>query len=183
MQKKKELSSETFYGELGQVFNFTTGDLEANRAGFLSYRQKQIRQETLVAWGLSILVGWIMLLAAETIGIFFVIGFVKDLALIVLFSSLIIIVPNLCLFGLLRLLFAWHGRELRERRIEKMTTRLKVELRPNSKWGEVAYLMTDNMEFLLEQRARTVEFKPLPYCIYFLPESKTLLSIEQALPE
>jgi hypothetical protein len=44
MQKKKEQSSEEFYGDLGNAFNFTYGDLQANQAGFISHRQAKIQR-------------------------------------------------------------------------------------------------------------------------------------------
>jgi hypothetical protein len=41
MEKKKTSETEELYGELGEAFNFTQGDLEANRAGKLSKRQEE----------------------------------------------------------------------------------------------------------------------------------------------
>jgi hypothetical protein len=41
MQKKKLQEANEFYGDYGKAFNFTQGDLEANRAGFISFLQKQ----------------------------------------------------------------------------------------------------------------------------------------------
>jgi hypothetical protein len=42
MQKKKTETSEERYGGYGNAFNFTRGDLEANRAGFITMRQRYV---------------------------------------------------------------------------------------------------------------------------------------------
>jgi hypothetical protein len=42
MEKKKTNESEELFAEYGHAYNFTRGDLEANRAGFITQRQRQM---------------------------------------------------------------------------------------------------------------------------------------------
>jgi hypothetical protein len=180
MQKKKEAASEELYDELGRVFNFTRGDLEANRAGFITWRQKQIRWREVYRFLYLIL--------------FMAIPYVSIAAVVQLFEdnvemrSSIFWVMSFFVFIMTALLL-WASRliptsyDLGTGRVTSLVGEGRIEIRSIPKQGEIPHFV---IEKLVQPFSRNSNFrlsKPCLYRVYFMPKSKRIISIEEVLQE
>jgi hypothetical protein len=177
MQKKKEQDIEEYYGELGHAFKFTYGDLESNRAGFTTHRQKQwARSHYLVYFLLSIPLvacitplGFMMMLQFPN---FRNNPFMSVTSLIV--CALIAII---CTFGALLIGYGM--------------LRLSYEIWSDLHNGRVKTLSIEDYRKQKKSRGplqvNVVEEAPLPddpkTQLYLMPHSLRILSVEEVLPE
>jgi hypothetical protein len=179
MQKKKTSESEELYGELGHAFNFTQGDLEANRAGLISERQNEIQKEH-VYWHFRFL-----LLVSIVMSIFWGYLFMVYFPA----SARHFLLPQVCIwlsitgiFSLLSLnaiagaiLYRYDSKtELNEGRVETASGQIVVV----SNRGTVCVGDTK-----LNCTAVTYPYGDLSYVAYYLPKTKQIISVEELKAE
>jgi hypothetical protein len=174
MRKKKTTNSEELYGELGQAFNFTQGDLEANRAGFISYRQGQVLKfktyESLFKMSLPITL--FLLLAVVFAFNAFREG--ED------FAILCIAAP----FGLIAFVFiaisivtySFVQMDISQRTLKDAICELQV----SQQKGDVAYWLYGNVSFKIATNQAAALKAKHKYLVHYAEKSNEILAIEDA---
>jgi hypothetical protein len=183
MQKKKSQSSEELYGELGAAFNFTQGDLEANRAGFMSHRQRQLQKLYLLAHVPPLI---LLVLFAAPISLIISLYPENGLSfgaalflLIMLLCISVIPITYVIWFTANKVLKAFY--DIRASRVAKVVSRVTTILRPVYR-GDTLFLIAGEQEFELGSIERGVLWRPFVYKIYFLPHQRKIVSLEEVLP-
>ena len=173
MQKKKN-ESEALYGELGHAFNFTVGDLEANRAGFISHRQAQaLRQKTTSSlMAMQITTAFFLGLTA----VFGVAAFTSDMVMLCFAAP----------FALFALIFIALSvdkyvsmqKDLSQRVIKDVECEVKQTTDAN---GNPEYrLMSGNLSFKLSSSQLSALKINRPYQVYYAERSAEIIAIEDA---
>lgn len=174
MQKKNEQPANELYGEYGKVFNFTQGDLEANRAGFLSFRQKQ-------AFRLRIL----LYLCTALLSLFIYMGgiFPWNTGGNLMLALAVTLIP----FGFLTAILLPYVRnlllDLQDGRIKAVKGEAKVidKTIKGEAWGIRA--IDDEAKYELRPwQIESVKAKGKFY-VYVMPKTKQIVSIEEILAE
>jgi hypothetical protein len=177
MQKKKEQAREELYGELGHAFNFTYGDLESNRAGFLTHRQAKIRRNIAIQLSLF-LIG-----AACFVLILYALLYYarpNDAQVFKFFVLATAAVP----IGLLAVaLLNWYivSREIQKRLIRsKICTKTTFQTQ-NATSHSLAEKSGASLGFAISE-AQFNALQGKDYRVYYLPNGG-ILSVEEGLPE
>lgn len=178
MQKKKELVREELYGELGRNFNFTQGDLESNRAGFVTWRQKQIKWREVYHVLYSILFLAIGYLSIAAFGQLFedntemksnIFWFMSVFSLVI--TSLIVLG-----FGLIPLFY-----DLLTGRVTSIVGEPRIEIHSIPKRGNTPHFVIGKLKQRLGRNSKLM-LKSCPYRVYFMPKSRRIISVEEVLP-
>jgi hypothetical protein len=180
MQKKKEQSSEELYGKLGEAFNFTYGDLEANRAGFMTWQQKR-----LVSKEARNRISLFLLLAIMYFAITAGISTLSDdpAKNSGLFWGIFVLV------ALMGIAWVWgYGvhklfLDIGNGKVQNIVRYVRKETRNVYKQGKRTFLVAGDKEFYLPRRSENFEWNNVQYRIFFLPKSDFILSVEEVLPE
>jgi hypothetical protein len=172
MQKKKEQSSEERYGELGKVFSFTYGDLEANRAGFVTARQKRdlrlrFAEKFVTAIGAflaltSIMVGFA--LASRTSSDTFIASILLPIVLIGLAVMLI---------------YTWRllVSDLRDGKVQRLEANAR-ELGVGKSWRQAFVVLETKQEIKLTKEQFELTTERGIFRVYIAPKSREILSVE-----
>ena len=180
MQKKKETQTEELYNKFGLDFDFTLGDLEANLAGFMSHRQKQSRWKGLRFAAKFFLFAVIVYIVFVNVLQFM--SVMSDSDAMGLHMSMIIfvvIIASIVAYPLFS-----HIQELKRGRVQSLLSAVRIEMRHVGKQGLKPFLVAGEHVFILPNDIDATLWKPeLMYRIFFLPKNKTILSIEEVLPQ
>lgn len=170
MQKKKN-EGEELYGELGKAFNFTQGDLEVNRAGFISARQKKLLNKRfllipLAGFGYLLFQLLLILIFAQTNAE--TVGFITALG--------IVVVPALSILYLNEYYILW--RESKTGKVKSFVGKTSFE-----RWRKPPYMMLE-FEGKLGLGLSAAQYNLLKngnkYIVYCFPNSRNILSIEES---
>lgn len=174
MQKKKTDNSEALYGELGEAFNFTQGDLEANRAGFISYRQKQAQ------W--TYLRGAVIAVVAILIA-FFILG-----TIVQLFESdaaqgrgffWSLVIAGVFFAVLYFFAFLPNVHDILSGRVESIVKRVRLE-KYQRRYTQKVILVAGEERFELPRVVHDFAWQDnIDYQIYFLPRSRAIVAIAE----
>ena len=181
MQKKKLGESEALYGELGQAFNFTHGDLEANRAGFLSFRQKREQKKRGYSFAAMIALPSILLIAIIAF-ILFVSSSQQNpnsvwtspvpLPLVVCFFLPIVLLILVWVVGMM-VYYKRSQYDLQKSRIEKISGQIRQIT------GSDTQLRVGSEELNSPIAFADYSWGDLSYMVYYLPHEKQIVSIEE----
>jgi hypothetical protein len=182
---KKKNEGEELYGELGQAFNFTQGDLEANRAGFMSFRQRRLQIWRLFAHFPFVLIMLVLFASPIPLLISFYsengLSFGAKLFLLIVFFCLSVL-PITRIIWITAVEVSKTFHDIRDSHVGKIVS--SVSTIPRSVYrGVTLFLVAGEEEFELGSMQRNILWKPFLYKIYFLPHKRKILSLEEILPE
>jgi hypothetical protein len=165
MQKKKH-SGEELYGELGKAFNFTQGDLEANRAGFLALRQSQRIKSSILWFAWAMFIGTICFTRFVVLRLSY-----GNILEAVGMTAILMFIP----FSILIVYWYLLRIDLRERLVRcKACKKEAVTIKDTS-----YYLSGTGWPFSISKK----QFNLLDdayYWVYYLPRSRKILSLEES---
>lgn len=182
-QKNKGITRQSIFN---RRLNFDAGDLQANRQGFITFRQRRRLQRMrifhqVVAWalffiafmgGFAVMLLDIILKFPERMGEFpFLFLF---LVVMILFC--------LAMIGLIVYLFYQHvmriTRDLRSGDADDITGVVRLHTYRTSK-NVTHYLYVGNMQFVVSSGVQAAFYEGAIYTVYYAPESKIILSRER----
>jgi hypothetical protein len=176
MQKKKKQPSEALYGKYGEAFNFTFGDLQSNRAGFITWRQKRIISKE----GLNAISRFLVMAV-----FFFILGILMSwrsnetqaISRMVWLMFALVVAIGVTWF----LIFGMHNMfwDFGSGRVQHIVRHVKPESRYIQKQGNRPFLTAGDIEFSLPLNLADFEWKDSPYRIFYLPRSKVILAVEE----
>lgn len=173
MQKKKN-QGEELYGELGYAFNFTQGDLEANRAGFISHRQAQILRQDSTKSLVAMQITTTFFLGLTTV--FGISAFTADMVMLCFAAP----------FALFALIFIALSvdkyismqKDLSQRVIKDAEGKLKQTTDANG--NSETRLMSGNLSFKLTARQLVALKASQVYQVYYAERIAEIVAIEEA---
>ena len=171
--KSKSRSLET---DLMAALNFTEADLDANRDGQLSEEQRARLYGKRIYWLLAIAGVVVLVFLVNLPGVFVIFGSddYPPPADILIFTGLI-----MGCIGILAVLYTRSGlraiaADLQEKTVEAVQGQIKLE--PFGE-GSIMLRVLDRV-FSVSDRTGFAFKNGDPYCLYYAPHSKTLLSAE-----
>lgn len=177
MQKKKETQIEELYGELGTAFNFTHGDLEANRAGFITARQKhELRLRFVEQRIIPVSIILASTISLVIMGVSFP-TYSRSTCGVLMALILLIITPLLFIEG-------WRvlASDLRDGKVQRLEG-IAREIGVGKAWRKAFVVVENEVEFKLNRKQYRLTNGHGRFVIYTVPKSRKIVAIEEVLPE